>query len=235
LSRHSSIIMSEYKITLTFKDEDVSALNKDNQQVCFGASIKEAPNIYTLVAWSGQVANEVTITWKEEYAIAASNADVEGINGPYVVSNTFPATIRPKQAYDLRDWFKPEVISDPLLDEGSIYLINESPTKARAVLQKSINGMSRAFYLSTRPIKRGEQERMTPRLVGAVWLEKDMDQGVRISKSTESVTEFDMTNVTTGTATWDGHKLVKPTPQEQLFKVLPDANIGKRPGPFGHP
>lgn len=120
-------------------------------------------------------------------------------------------TVASQDVYKLGlDWKKGEVTSDASLNKGAFKFINQSNLGASAVLSKNINGRQRAVYISSHPNLSGQQEIMTPKLTGAIWLESTSDgSGTMISKGSGDVTEFDMTRTNTASATWDGQKFFK--------------------------
>ncbi|KAH8689223.1 hypothetical protein GQ44DRAFT_780672 [Phaeosphaeriaceae sp. PMI808] len=187
--------MAEYTLYIKIDQTHVKHFNTSGYKLCMANGVEANDVInYNVVAFSTLSAAKVTITWKEEYYIAATHDSFSGGKKFTVATTSKPILFG--ETYQLpRDWTDTTPNLDPHAPQAGFLFVNKTPA-ASAVVYKKVNGSIAPIYVSAAgPLPPGK-ESLTPKLSVGVWFQAGSETGTMISDFDTDMLTVDFTGVT---------------------------------------
>jgi len=185
--------MTTYTLQIDLSAKHVAHFNTQGFKLCFAAGVTTSEGgipSYNVVASTKKVAKHVTITWKEEYAIGATDSTFS--NGVSFVASTDTFPIKFKQSYTQPADFTNGTIT-PSGPENGFNFVNKA-SQAAAVVYKKVEGAWAPIYVSKKaPLPPGT-EKLIPVVTCAVWFSAEAEASYMISEFNGEPWSIDLTH-----------------------------------------
>jgi len=194
--------MAEFTLQLKIDQDHVRHFNTSGFKLCVAAGVSTGSSdpTFNVVAFSSLCAANVTVTWQEEFQIAATH-DGFSAGKKFTVSTT-PQNVLFGESYTLpADWTDQSPNADPHAPQDGFLFINKTPG-ASAIVYKKVNGVPSPIYISgAGPLPPGK-ETLTPKTSMMVWFEAASDTGIMVSEFDTPQFTIDYIGTTTHTASY---------------------------------
>ncbi|KAK5634280.1 hypothetical protein RRF57_009994 [Xylaria bambusicola] len=196
---------NEKSVLIEFTQEQVVYFNTNGFKLCFSSGMGDKDD-FNVIAYSDTIAQNVSISWVDEFSIAATKS--EFMNGAKITVNTGTADIGKNQTYTLPPTWANGTVSPETHPNDAFRMVNKTTGRASAVVYKKVNGKPTAFYISAVAIEPQGSEMLSPKSNISLWFEKSVETGTMVSKNSGNASVFDFRGVNSKTVHYDSGRFV---------------------------
>ncbi|KAI0127171.1 hypothetical protein BJ170DRAFT_364547 [Xylariales sp. AK1849] len=186
--------MVSYKLVAHIHSEWIANFNAKGMKFCFATCVESGGSPqFNVVSYADTVSNNVSVTWEEAYAIAASKT-IFADQATFDIATT-PQDIEFGQTYEVdSSWTTLPPNPDAKAPKAGFRFRNK--TKSSAVVYKIVNGSRKAAYFSSAgPLPPGTED-LTPKAKCRVWFSSNHDTESMISDFNGDEKSVDLTGKT---------------------------------------
>ncbi|KAJ0341216.1 hypothetical protein COL154_008976 [Colletotrichum chrysophilum] len=195
---------SQYTLTVNVDPKWVSAWSKiPGMKLCFATAVGSGSSatFSNVVAYTHNIAPNVTIQWGNNYRIAGSTNNFS--NGAKFTASTDKIAVKFGSKTEVKkDWSISTNPDDGAPDAGFLFT---NQIEVAAVLYREIQGEYKAIYIShVGPMPKNSKEKLTPKQKVYVWFSDSYEDETMIDDFSGDLKEIVYEGKTSATVKFDG-------------------------------